>query len=209
MRRILSALILLALALLVFFLTRAYYQGPSEPSEQISSTVLLERVRPVLKLVTVEGDFSELYTYRSSDATFDWMKRFSPFQKRAILRVKGRASVGYDLEGLNLNIDEDSRTVTLLGMDQPKLLSLEHDVDYFDIEAGTFTSFTAADHTRINAQAKELIRGKVPSSGLYQRAEGQRNDMLAVLRAVVENSGWRFEDGVTQDEPELVTPTQN
>lgn len=199
MRRVITLFLLLVVGLLVFFLTKAFYE-PSEPTEQISSTVLLERVRPVLKLVTVEGDFSELFTYRSSDATFDWMKRFSPFQKKAILRVKGRASVGYDLEDLNLDIDEESRTVTLLGMDKPTLLSLEHDVDYYDIEEGTFTSFTAADHTRINAQAKEMIRGKVPSSGLYEAAEAQRDDMLMVLRAVVENSGWRFEDGVSKGE---------
>lgn len=194
MRRIFTFILLLVVGLLVFFLTKAFY-APAEPTEEISSTVLLERVRPVLKLVTVEGDFSELYTYRSSDATFDWMKRFSPFQKKAILRVKGRASVGYDLEGLDLRIDEESRTVTLMGMGKPNLLSLEHDVDYFDIEAGTFTSFSAADHTRINAQAKELIRGKVPSSGLYEAAEAQRNEMLMVLRSVIENSGWHFELG--------------
>lgn len=199
MRRIITLFLLLVVGLLVFFLTKAFYE-PSEPTEQISSTVLLERVRPVLKLVTVEGDFNELFTYRSSEATFDWMKRFSPFQKKAILRVKGRASVGYDLEDLDLDIDEESRTVTLLGMDKPTLLSLEHDVDYYDIEEGTFTSFTAADHTRINAQAKEMIRGKVPSSGLYEAAESQRDDMLMVLRAVVENSGWRFEDGVGKGE---------
>jgi hypothetical protein len=199
MRRIITLFLLLVVGVLVFFITKAFYEKP-EPTEQISSTVLLERVRPVLKLVTVEGDFSELYTYQNSDATFEWMKRFSPFQKKAILRVKGRASVGYDLEHLDLRIDEEKRTLTLAGMDKPKLLSLEHDVDYFDIEAGSFTSFTAADHTRINAQAKELIRGKVPASGLYEAAEAQRDEMLMVLRAVVENSGWHFEDGVAKEE---------
>ncbi len=194
MQRIAQFVFLAVLCLLVFFITKAYY-APAEPSEQISSTVLLERVRPVLKLVTVEGDFSELFTYRSDDAAFDFLKRFSPFQKKAILRVKGRASVGYDLEGLDLRIDEESRTVTLMGMGKPMLLSLEHDVDYFDMEAGTFASFTAQDHTRINAQAKEMIRGKVPSSGLYEAAEVQRDEMLMVLRSVIENSGWHFELG--------------
>lgn len=195
MVRAIQLVLLVAVAVVVFLLTRAAYR-PAETAPHVEATVLLERVRPVLKLVTVEGDFSELYTYRASDATFDWMKRFTPFQKKAILRVKGRASVGYDLEGLDLRIDDATRTVTLAGMDRPKLLSLEHDVDYFDIEAGTFTSFSAADHTRINAQAKELIRGKVPASGLYEAAEAQRAELLLVLRAVVENSGWRFVDGM-------------
>lgn len=207
MRRITTLVLVLATAALVFFITRAIYEERPEPTEQITSTVLLERVRPVLKLVTVEGDFNELITYRSSDAAFEWMKRYSPFQKKAILRVKGRASVGYDLEGSNLQIDEESRTVTLRGMDKPKVLSLEHDVDYFDIEEGSFTSFTADDHTRINTTAKELIRDKVPSSGLYEAAEAQRDDMLLVLRAVVENSGWRFVDGA--DRSLLERPIQD
>ena len=151
MQRIAQFVFLAVLCLLVFFITKAYY-APDEPSEQISST------------------------YRSDDAAFDFLKRFSPFQKKAILRVKGRASVGYDLEGLDLRIDEESRTVTLMGMGKPMLLSLEHDVDYFDMEAGTFASFTAQDHTKINAQV-------------------QRDEMLMVLRSVIENSGWHFELG--------------
>ncbi|MEZ4739831.1 MAG: DUF4230 domain-containing protein [Flavobacteriales bacterium] len=196
MNKIKGLVVLVAVGLLVFFITRAVYE-PEASTEEVSATVLLERVRPVLKLVTVEGDFTELYTYRNSDATFDWMKHYSPFQKKAILRVKGRASVGYDLEGMKLEFDEASRTVRLLGMDKPSLLSLEHDVDYYDLEEGTFTSFTAADHTRINAQAKELIRGKVATSGLYKAAAAQRNEMLQILKAVVENAGWSFDDRVS------------
>lgn len=202
MRRFITLVLVLATAILVFFLTRALYLQPDSPTEQVSSSVLLERVRPVMKLVTVEGDFNELFTYTSSEATFEWMRRFSPFQKKAILRVKGRASVGYDLEGMGLRIDEASRTVTLAGTPEPTLLSLEHDVDYFDIEAGTFTAFTAADHTRINAQAKELIRDKVPSSGLYESAEARRAEMVVVLRAVVENAGWHFVDGSSPEGPQ-------
>jgi len=196
MDRTKGLLLLLGVCLLVFFITREVYR-PNAASEQVDSTVLLERVRPVLKLVTVEGDFTELYTYRNADATFDWMKQFTAFQKKAILRVKGRASVGYDLEGMKLEFDEGSRTVRLQGMDKPTLLSLEHDVDYYDLEAGAFANFTAADHTRINAQSKELIRGKVAASGLYQAAEERRNEMLMVLKAVVENAGWTFDDRVS------------
>lgn len=196
MNRILRLLIALALCLLVFFITREVYR-PEASSEQVSSTVLLERIRPVMKLITVEGDFSELYTYRNAEAPMDWMKQFSPFQKRAILRVKGRASVGYDLEGMKLTFDDATRTARLEGLQQPQLLSLEHDVDYFDLEAGTFTDFTATDHSRINAQAKELIRNKVAQSGLYAAAKERRNEMITVMRAMVENAGWTFHDGVS------------
>lgn len=196
MRKALGIVVLVAFGLLVFFITREAYE-PEASNNEISSTVLLERVRPVLKLVTVEGDFSELYTYKNAEASFNILKQFTPFQKRAILRVEGRASVGYDLEGMKLSFDSASHTVRLEGMDEPKLLSLEHDVDYYDLESGTFNEFTAADHTLINANAKKLITDKVAISGLFDAAAKQRDQMLTVMRAVIENSGWKFEDNVS------------
>ena len=35
---------------------------------------------------------------------------------------------------------------------------------------------------------------------LFAAAEEQRNEMLRVIRAVVENAGWRFEDKVSSSE---------
>jgi hypothetical protein len=196
MKRTVGLVLLLGVALLVFFITREVYR-PAPPTEQVESTVLLERIRPVMKLVTVEGDFSEVYTYTSADASFDWLKQFSPFQKRAILLVKARASVGYDLEGLGLTFDEATHTVRFKGMGEPQVLSIEHDVKYFNMEEGTFTEFTAADHTKMNAQAKERIEQKIAGSGLLAAAEKQRGEFLVVLRAVVENGGWTFDDQAT------------
>ncbi len=51
--------------------------------------------------------------------------------------------------------DEATRTVSLEGKALPEILSLEHDVDYYDLEEGLFNSFTAAEINRINAQAQE------------------------------------------------------
>lgn len=205
MRRIGIVLAMLALALLVFFITREAYR-PAASDEHVSSTVLLERIRPVLKLITVEGEFSELYNYRNAEAPFDWLKKFQPFQKWAILRVTGKASVGYDLEGLRLDFNDEDRTVNLVSMGRPQLLSLEHDVDYFDLEAGTFTSFTAADHSRINAQAKDLIRKAVEQSGLFDAAEIRREEMLPVLRSMVENAGWTLNTPGMEDAPKQRMP---
>lgn len=205
MRRIGIVLAMLALALLVFFITREACR-PEASDEHVSSTVLLERIRPVLKLITVEGEFSELYNYRNAEAPFDWLKKFQPFQKWAILRVTGKASVGYDLEGLRLDFNDEDRTVNLVSMGRPQLLSLEHDVDYFDLEAGTFTSFTAADHSRINAQAKDLIRKAVEQSGLFEAAEIRREEMLPVLRSMVENAGWTLNTPGMEDAPKQRMP---
>lgn len=195
MKRATGLLLLLGVALLVFFITREVYR-PAPPAEEVTSTVLLERIRPVLKLVTVEGDLSEVFTYSDhSAAWFDWTKDLGWNRKQAILLVKARASVGYDLEGLGLTFDEATRTVRLSELGRPKLLSLEHDVKYFDLEEGAFAEFSAADHTRMQAQAKARIEQRLPQSGLFEAADQQKETFLTVLRAVVENGGWTFVAG--------------
>jgi hypothetical protein len=193
MNKIKGLLLLVGVALLVFFITRAIYE-PEQKTEQVSSTVLLERIRPVMKLVTVEGDFNEVFSYSNAEASFDWLKYFSPFQKKAMLRVKARVSVGYDLEGMDLHVDDASKTITLRGMAAPQVLSMEHDVDYYDMDAGTFNPFTAQDHTRIQAQAKQMIRAKIPESGLFLAAAERKQEMINVIRALTESSGWKFVD---------------
>lgn len=196
MNKIKGLVVLIAVALLVFFITRSAYE-PEPATEQVSSSVLLERVRPVLKLITVEGDFNEVYSYHSAEAVFSWLKDFSPFQKKAILRLQAKVSVGYDLEGLHLEVDEATHTVHVNGLTRPTILSMEHDVDYYDLDAGTFNPFTAADLTRMEADAKAQIRTKALQSDLFERAEEQRGAMFNVIRTMVESAGWRFDDGTT------------
>lgn len=203
MKRITGLLVLLGVALLVFFLTREAYR-PDAPAEQVTETVLLERIRPVLKLVTVEGDLSEVFTYSDNSAAwFDWTRNMGWNRKQAILLVQARASVGYDLDGLGLSFDEATRTVRLTGMAAPKLLALEHDVKYFDLQEGAFADFSAADHTRMQAQAKARIEQRLPQSGLFEAAAKQKEEFLVVLRAVVENGGWTL---AGDDRPRPVKP---
>lgn len=177
--------------LLVFFFTREIYRDDALPPEQ-NSTVVLEQVRKVMKLVTVEGNFSEIYSHKDSWTWQDWLARLSPFQKKALLRVQARASVGYDLSGSHLTIDEASHTVHLDLSDRPEILSLEHDVDYFDLDEGTFNHFSPKELTELNAEAKRRIREKVEASGLFKQAAEQRAEVVAMVRAMVESKGWKL-----------------
>ncbi|HRH70307.1 MAG: DUF4230 domain-containing protein [Flavobacteriales bacterium] len=200
MNKFKGILVLIGTGLLVFFITRAVYE-PEQRSEQVSSTVLLERVRPVLKLVTVEGEFSEVFSYRNAEAAFEWLKDYTPFQKKAMLRVKARVSVGYDIEGMDLNVDEGTKTITLRGMTAPEVLSIEHDIDYYDMDAGTFNPFTAQDLTKMGSTAKSMVRAKIPESGLFRAAAERKQEMITVVRALVESSGWKFVDASGEAAP--------
>lgn len=192
MRRIIVILALLATALLAFFIAREVYR-PGVGTEQVTATVLLERMRPVLKLVTVEGEFNELYHHKDS---WNWRHSVPGLtEKQAILRVCARVSVGYDLEGMRIATDEESRVVTLLAAPEPLVLSIEHEVDYYDISNGLFNRFSPQELTTLNAKARQRVLDKVPESGLHQEAERQRDTMVQALRAIVESSGWTLETG--------------
>ena len=184
----------LGACLLVFFITREIYRDDAKPPVE-NSTVLLEQVRKVMKLVTVEGDFNELYSREDSWNYSDWLARLPGFKKKIMLRVKARASVGYDLSGTRLTTDEESHTIYLDLPTKPEVLSLEHDVDYYDVDEGVFNHFAPQELTTINAEAKKRIREKIEASGLFKKAEEQRAEVIALVRALVESKGWRFEEG--------------
>lgn len=190
MHRIKGGLLLIGTILLVFFITREIYE-PDVESEQVAAAVLLERVRPVLKLTTVEGEFVELYAHSDS---WDWGYSIPGFtEKRAILRVKARVSVGYDLNGLQVTTNEATRTIRLEGSPAPQILSVEHDVDYYDMSEGLFNSFSPQELTSVSAKAKQQVLDKVPQSGLFQEAEKQREEVVKVVRALAESAGWTLE----------------
>jgi predicted SPOUT superfamily RNA methylase MTH1 len=166
------------------FLCRWWYQQSStHVSEQ--SKVLLERVKTVTKLITVEGYFSEVYDYKDY-----WGYDVFLFQKKALVLVKAKVSVGYDLEAMNIKADDKTKTMIISQLPQAQILSIDHSLSYYDISEGTFNSFSAEDYTKIQDKAKDFIRQKAEESDLKQRAQTQATQMLEVIRLMVENAGW-------------------
>ncbi|MEL6638502.1 MAG: DUF4230 domain-containing protein [Bacteroidota bacterium] len=200
-KRILLLVAMLALLFGVFWGTRYYYTWDAV-SEEERSTVLLERIKTVAKLVTVEGYFSEVYDYKSY-----WGYDFSPFRKKALVRVKARVSVGYDLDQMKIEAQADRKRILISNLPDPEIISIDHDLDYYDLTQGTFNNFTPQDYNKINASAKELIEKQARSSDLFITAEEQSNEMLEMIRFIVEGSGWTLEfvpRGANQEAPGLL-----
>lgn len=177
---------LVAAALLVGFWTAKFWYAPFAPKKVTEdSSVLLERIKTVAKLVTVEGYFSEVYNYK------DYWKYDLPFlRKKALLRVKAKVSVGYDLEQLRITTQPEARRLLISNLPKPEIISIDHTIDYYDISEGTFNSFSEEDYNRLNADAKKMIETKALESDLLSRAEAQGNDLLEVIRFMAESAGW-------------------
>ncbi|MGE5355342.1 MAG: DUF4230 domain-containing protein [Deltaproteobacteria bacterium] len=178
--------IILAAALAI-----AYFSGMKasffENKSELTQEVIMEQMKNVVKLGTVEGYFSEIYNYKEHygmDVSF--------FTKKALIRVKARILAGFDLEKLKISVDEKSKKVTLENIPAPQILSMEHDLDYYDITEGIFNSFSTADYNRMNSQAKNFIKNVALKSKLMGNATDQLNSHLELLRIMMKSYGWEL-----------------
>jgi len=179
--------IIIALAALMF----AFWMGSKirlpQPKTSESSVVLLEKIRAVCKLVTAEGQFAEIYEYKDS-YPFD----IPMFSKKALIRVKATVSVGYDLGKIHMEADEKNHTLTLSGIPPAEIISVDHDLDYYDLSEGLFNSFSTDDLNMLNARAKEFVTSQVQKSSLMERADQKRDELIGVIRYMSEEAGWKL-----------------
>lgn len=194
-RKIGIGLIAISLAILAAVQVYKLSRGGDEEIKQIEATVLLEQVRDVCKLVTVEGEFSELYTQKNIREVTLYLPipTYWEFSKEAIIEVRGRVLVGYDMEQLSIKVDSTNQLVTLSNLPQPDILAIDHELFYRNLEESFFNSFTPEDYTQLNKNAKDALRKKAYESELLQRARSEGNTMLEGIRFMVENMGWRLE----------------
>ncbi len=192
MRRILPWLLLvlvIGLGLGFFSQNLLSFDFQTEKQVEEEATVLLEKIETVTKLITVEGNLSELYNYKDYYG-YDWWI----FRKRAILRVKGRVSVGYDLSNIKVATFPDERRIRITNIPvEPEILSIDHEVDYYDLSEGTFNTFSEEDYSKLNENAKDLLASKARESELMDMAREQGNEIFNLIQFIGENAGWQVE----------------
>ncbi|NNF33853.1 MAG: DUF4230 domain-containing protein [Saprospiraceae bacterium] len=153
--------------------------------QEENATVLLNRIEKVMKLIAVEGNISEVYDYKEYHS-FD----ISPFRKKALVRVNAKVSAGYDFEKMTIDIDETNKIIRVTHFPEAEILSIDHDLDYYDISQGTFNRFTTEDYNMINSRAKEYVAEKAKDSDLLQAAEEQKQDLIDMINLLIQSGGW-------------------
>jgi len=187
----------IGLLALVFFViggwvTYQLFNKSAAQRQTVEATVLLERVREVCKLVTVEGEFSEIYheTNLREVTLYLPIPTYWEFPKKALLEVTGRVLVGYNMEQVSIKIDSTNRQITLSNLPQPTILAIDHEIKYRDLQESFFNSFSPEDYTQLNKNAKDVLRKKAYESGLLQKAREQGNGMLAAIDFMAQSIGW-------------------
>lgn len=164
------------------------------PQVSENSSVMLEKIQRVFKFVAAEGEISEIYDYKDYQY-YD----ISPLRKKILVRVNAKVLVGYDFEKAKFTIDEATRTITIDSLGHADVLAIDHDLDYYDIQEGTFNYFSEEELNEINEKAKNYAAGIVKDSDLFQVAEEQKDDLIDMLRVAANSAGWKIlvsEEGI-------------
>lgn len=194
MRRILPLLFISILAFgLGGLIAYNIFQNRLEQETRAESTVLLEKVKQVLQLVTLEGNFSELYNeenYRNFTIYLPLPSTWR-FSKSAMMQVQGKVLVGYNLENVAITLDSTERVMRISDLPEPEILAIDHQVVYRDLEESFFNSFSPNDYTQLNRNAKEVLRKKAYESGLLDEAKAQGNAVLESIEYMARAVGYQ------------------
>lgn len=159
-----------------------------ENQQHVSASVVIEKMEKVLKLVTVEATLSEIYNYKDF-YSYD----ISPLRKKAMVRINAKVAAGYDFDKIKITVDSSAGKVIIANMPKAELLSVDHTLDYYDIEQGLFNSFTPEDYNHINANAKEYIKKIALESNILEKATEQKKEMIDLWKTVLAGMGYKLE----------------
>ncbi|KAA1244063.1 DUF4230 domain-containing protein [Aquimarina sp. RZ0] len=181
---------LIAGTILAYFIFARFSIAKKRAGIQTQSTVLMEKIRSVCKLVTVEGDFAEIYHYESvKEKFFSLLKG----KKKALILIDAKAHVGFDLSQVRLESDTKNKRIILSHFPKPKLLTIETDFKYYDKKEGWLNPMTSTDLTEINKEAKQYIIDKIPQSGLLESAGKELLSAISLMETVAQSIGWTLD----------------
>ena len=177
-------------AIATYWIYNFFRKKSSKELTEVQSHVLLEKIKSVCKLIAVEGDFAEIYRYENTKERF---LSLVTSKKKALIVINAKAQIGYDLKKLILNADTENKRIILSSFPEPEILSIEPELDFYDIKNGMFNAFTPDDLTVLNQEAKQHIRDKIPESGLMETAKNEALEAILLIETIVETIGWRLD----------------
>jgi hypothetical protein len=173
-----------------FFIFKLFFKGGKKENTREQSVVLMEKIRSVCKFITVEGDFSEIYHYKNVK---DKIANFLLGKKKAIILIKAKAPIGFDLTKIEMDSDPEKKTIHLKNFPQPQILSIATDFSYYDKSEGWTNDFTSDDLTEVTRNAKQHIIDKIPESGLMDQAKKEAIQAIKMMEGLAATIGWTLD----------------
>jgi hypothetical protein len=172
--------------LVVYFLRNKFVKNKTE--EQ--SVVLLQKIRNVSKMITVEGDFSEIMHFEDVKDVF---LSLVTSRKKAIVLANAKVLIGFDMKKIKLSSNPEKKKLILEHFPSPEIVSIETDIQYYDVSNGLFNKFAANDLSELNKKVKQNIESKIPDSELLYSAKNKALDTVKMIEQLVSTFGWHLD----------------
>jgi flagellar basal body-associated protein FliL len=151
-----------------------------------NSTILLERIEKVFKVVMTEGYFTEIFDYQDHKEFWYVFKN----SKKALLIAKAKVLVGFDFSKMRCRLDDTTKKMIIEYFPEPEVLSIDTDYKFYDIENGLMNKFNSDDYTNLLNEAKTAMNEKALNSDLPRIANNQVQVMMFQLAA---SMNWQIE----------------
>ena len=193
MRKILFGVII---TLIVLFTFKYCEEKKADNIKLIENTALIQKqINNVGKLIVTEGHFSEVFTFKNSKEVFG---ELLSFEKKALIVANANVTVAYDLSKIEYDMDETSKTLTITNIPDEEI-SINPDIEYYDIQADYLNPFEAEDHNKIKKIIRVSISKKIESSELKTNAENRLISELSKFYILTNSLGWTLkynEEGI-------------
>jgi hypothetical protein len=145
------------------------------------SSILLEKIEKVFKVVMAEGYFTEIYNYQHDKNFWNLIND----KKKALVIAKAKVLVGYDFGKMRFHISEKERKIVIDFFPEAEVLSMDTDYKFYDIEQGWLNRFQSDDYTSILNEAKQAMNEKALESDLPRIATNQVQLMMFQLASTM------------------------
>jgi len=173
------------MAMILIF--QSWNKGKEEKSILKENSLLIQQqIKNVSKIVVTEGHFSEVYSYKDSEQLFG---PYFTADKKALVVVNAEVTVAYDLNEINFEVDETTKTLRIINIPEPEI-NINPDFEYYDVTADYFNPFSAEDYNKIKNNVKASLLKKVKASSLQKNAENRLISELSKFYILTNSLGW-------------------
>ena len=177
-------------AIISFFIFKKFTSVSRKNLTEKQSVILLDKIKKVSKLITVEGEFAEIYHHENTKEKFLGL---ITSKKKAIILINAKVHIGFDFRKIQMHTNTKTKTLVLSEFPQPEVFSIEPNLRFYDIQNGILNKFNSEDLTEVNKEAKEHILQKIPESNLMQTANKEALEAITLMQNLVETIGWKLD----------------
>ncbi|PID67652.1 MAG: hypothetical protein CR968_05665 [Flavobacteriia bacterium] len=156
--------------------------------------IIKNGIKNVRKLVVVEETYTEYYNYKDAKLYF-FDSKF--FEKQAILLVKAKVLVSYDLSQMETTLDSVHKKIVITSIPEQEI-NIIPSYKYYDFDQSMFNSFSKEELNRFQEKSIKRLAEDLDVTNSKSLAKRRLMEELEQLWSVAKLLGWTIEDGTEE-----------